>query len=231
MSDTVLLAAWKKYLAANRKLQQFGQGDDDSTFNGATACTHTCLQILIKAHTGTRYSIDQISRIAGYPMNIQYNPSRRGLTLAETQRVVSHFGLPYRLKTNATWSDVIDGMKRGPVMGGILYGYWPEDRGYVYNGRTADGRPGGFAIKNGKTQLTGAETIFHAILFVSRKRVRGVWRVIAREPNHGSAARPERPDWDTVRSSYAHRAFNQYGYTGRALFAWLPTRTFKPKGY
>lgn len=230
MADTVLIGAWKRFSSANRRLQQFGQGSDTSTFNGATGCTHTVLQRLIKAKTGANVTHDQISKIAGYPYPVD-NKGRRGMTTSEMQRVVNHYNLPIKLKMGATWLDIIEGLKRGPVVIGILYGYWPEQKGSTYYGSKADGKPGGFAYRHGKTQLTGAEGVFHAILLFGRKKVRGTWRVLGNEPNHGSPNRPEKPDWDAVKSSYAHRAYDQYASTGRTRFAWLPTTTFKPKGY
>ena len=229
MADTALLAAWKRFSTNNRNLQQFGQSDDESTFNGATGCTHTVLQRLVKAKTGVYYSHDRISSIAGYPTAAN-NPGRRGMYPSEVQRVVNHFGLPYRYKSNPTWTEIVDGMKRGPVLVGIIYGYWPEWVGYKYGGTKADGKPGGYAYRNGKTQLTGFEKGRHAVLFLGRKTVDGVWRIIANEPNHGSSSRPEKPDWDVVRSAYARRAWEQFSTSG-TRFAWLPTTTFKPKGY
>jgi hypothetical protein len=230
MADSVLIKAWKRFSEANRRFAQFGQTDDESTWNGATGCTHSVLQRLIKAWTGKTLSHDEISKIAGYPWPTQ-NPNRRGMYPSEMQRVIDHFGIPMRYKAGASWDDIVDGLRRGPVVTGILYGYWPEMKGARYAGKVADGRPGGYAFINGKTQLAGAETIFHAVLFFGRKRVRGIWRILGNEPNHGSAARPERPVWDAVRSSHARRAFDMYGYTGRTHFAWLPTAYFKPKGY
>ena len=230
MADSILISAWKRFSAANRKFQQFGQGDDESTYNGKTGCTHTCIQRLIKAWNGKTLSHDEISKIAGYPWPAN-NPKMRGLYPSEMQKVIDHFDIPVKLKAGASWSDVIEGLKKGPVVIGVKYGYWPEDRGYKYGGQVADGKPGGYAYRNGKTQLSGAEHIYHAVLLFGRKRVRRVWRILANEPNHGSPSRPEKPDWDAVKSSYAHRAFNQYSAEGRISLVWLPTKYFKPKGY
>lgn len=235
------LERWLAFSRANAKLQQFGQAGDVSTFNGATGCTHTVLQRLIKAKTGVYYTHDQISKIATYPWPAQ-NGKRRGMYSGgsddEVGRVMRHFGLPYYLKWNASWAEVQKYTRdRGPVLIGIRYGYWPEKVGYVYQGRKADGKPGGYAIRNGKTQLAGAELIYHATLFLgnSTDSAGGV-RAYANEPNHGSASRPEKPDYDIVNNAYAQRAYEKYGANisgsgTRSLMAWLPTAPFSPKGY
>lgn len=234
MTLPTTLNKWIDFSAHNPTLQQFGQHDDESTFNGATGCTHTVLQRLIKAKTGVYYTHDQISTIAGYPWPA-HNPGKRGLysggSKDEVGRVVAHFGLPYELKIGLTWGELIPYFARGPVIMGVLYGYWPEDKGYHYGSVVADGRPGGFAYRNGKTQLYGAESIYHAVLVIGRATYLSHLSIFANEPNHGSATRPEHPDYDRVLSSYAHRAYDQYRHLGRKNFAWVPTRAFTPKGY
>lgn len=234
MTTGVLLGAWLEFSRDHPELQQFHQSDDESTFNGATGCTHTILQRLIRAKTGRTYSHDEISRIATYPWPAN-NPRMRGMYSGgsdnEVGRVIAYFGLPYRIVSNLSFAKCADACALGPVMLGIRYGYWPEDRGYVYNGRRADGKPGGFAVRNGKTQLSGAETIYHATLWLGTKNVNGVYTAYANEPNHGSPSRPERPDYDTITGSQLRRAYEQYGSTGRSLLAWVPTKTFRPKGY
>lgn len=233
MADTATLdlRRWMEFSKRWTRLQQFGQSDDESTYNGATGCTHTVLQRLILAKTGHIYSHDEISLIARYPWP-NGNPTMRGLYSGgandEVGRVIAHFKLPYVSKFGWDWGDFCGIIHRGPVIMGIRYGYWPEMRGYVYNGRTADGKPGGFAYRNGKTQLTGAEDIFHAILVIGRRMVPGGKRVYANEPNHGSPARPEKPDYDRVESTYAHRAFDKYSSTGRKSLLWVPTTKFTP---
>lgn len=228
-----VLAKWMAWCKRTdvRKLQQFGQGDDESTFNGATGCTHTVLQRLILAHTGKRVTHDQISLVAQYPWP-NGNPRMRGLYSGgvndEVGRVIRHYNLPYTLKVGLSWADMIYYMKRGPVITGVLYGYWPEKKGYVYKGRTADGKPGGFAYENGKTQLSGAEKVYHAVLFLGRAKPYVHTSIWANEPNHGSPARPEKPAFDKVNSGYAHRAWDMYRYAGRKNFAWVPTKTVVP---
>lgn len=229
-----LLQAWINFSAANTNLQQFGQSDDESTWNGRTGCTHTVLQRLVKAKTGQYYSHDRISQVATYPWPAQ-NPRMRGMFSGggddEVGNVMHHFGLPYVLKLDWTWAQVISATMKGPVLYGIRYGYWPEDVGYRYGGHVADGKPGGFAFRNGKSQLYGFEKGYHATLLLGQRLIRGGYRAYGNEPNHGSKTRPERPDYDSVPAKYAARAYQQYASEGRRLFAWIPTQTFRPKGY
>lgn len=226
--------AWLNFSKANTYLQQFGQSDDESTFNGSTACTHAVLQRLVKAKTGKFYSQDQISTIATYPWPI-HNDGMRGMFSGgsdnEVGRVMAHFDLPYVLIHDLSFDEVGRTLAHGPAIVGVRYGYWPEQIGYRYGRLEADGKPGGFAFRNGKTQLAGAERVEHAVLLLSAKTVKGTLRINANEPNHGSASRPERPDYDAIRFSHAERAYRQYESDGRHNFAWVATRTFRPKGF
>jgi hypothetical protein len=226
-------------LYAARRLQQFGQEDCGSTWLGKTGCTHTVLQRLIYAQTGRLYTHDEISQIATYPWpsnNLRMRGMYSGGSDDEVGRVVARFGLPYRLTTRLTFRTVREYTKRGPVMLAVRYGYWPERKGYNYMGRTADGRPNGFALRYGKTQLSGAEGIFHMVLFlgVGTRRADGIYPAYANEPNHGSASRPERPDYDIVSLGQLKEAYDSvrlgYGGTsGRITLAWVPTRINRPR--
>ncbi len=235
MAQGALLDDWNGFFRDN-PLQQFGQSDDESTYNGATGCTHTLLQLLIKAKTGQLYSHDEISKIATYPWPVN-NPNRRGMYSGgndnEVGRVLTKFGIPMQIIFGANWRDLIDiWSPRGPVMMGIVYGYWPEWRGYHYAGRVADGKPNGFAVHNGKTQLSGAEHIFHATFFIGHRYdpKREVTLAYAKEPNHGSPSRPEKPGYDIIKATQMRTAYQSYSRTGRRSLAWTPTRTWAPRG-
>jgi hypothetical protein len=226
-----LLDAWLAFSRSNIALQQFGQSDDESTFNGATGCTHTILQRLIKAKTGAAPSHDVISQIAGYPWP-SGNPGMRGLFsgnsgTSEVERVIARYALPYKVVFGWSWAGIVSASSMGPVMIGVRYGYWPEWRGYSYHGTLADGKPNGYAARHGKTQLTGFETGFHAALYLGN-----VGSVsYGNEPNHGSTARPEKPDYDVLTIDQGRRAYDAYSSSGRSPLAWVPTRAFRPKGY
>ena len=239
---------WEAFMAAH-PFQQFGQTGDVSTFNGATGCTHTDLQKLILALTGRMYSHDEISQVAGYPWPAN-NPTRRGLRFAnnstnEVMRVVRKFGLPYEPYfydgplNAAVWARVGQAASVGPVMLAEKYSHHPERRGYRYNGTPADGKPNGYALLNGKTQLTGAEDIAHAVLLVAywQSSTQG-WIDDVFDPNHGSPARPEKPPYDRVTSKQVQVMVNSIrllsvetatGIKPRSLAFLIPTRTFTPR--
>lgn len=228
--------AWENLRRAH-PIQQFGQSGDSSTYNGACACTHCILQTLVLAKTGHLYSQDEISKIAGYPWPV-HNPRRRGmLWYSEIMRVVKHFGLPYApwavdsALTTAIWTKFKGYLQDGPVMVAMRYSHYPENRYAVYNGIHADGRPNGYAISNGKTQLTGAETMGHAILFMAYydDLQRGRWIVDSFDPNHGSPARPEKPPFDRITTKQAQVIINSNRLRGLPLMFLVPTKPFVPR--
>jgi hypothetical protein len=233
-----VLDRWLDFCAQNDDLQQFGQPGHttDSTYHGHTGCTHTILQRLIKAYTGDDVTHDQISVAAGYPWP-SGNPEQRGLFYnfngtSEIDRVFRKWKLPYKIVGGLSFDEVHEIVERAPVMLGIQYLWWPENRGTVYNGQRADGKPGGFAYHGGKTQLTGF-TGRHAVLYiggrvvmVGKKKQR---RMYANDPNHGSASRPEKPNYDAIAPIGLQRAYEKYGATGLKLVAWVPTKSYLPK--
>lgn len=229
-----LLEAWLEFSRHNAAFQQFGQGNDSSTFNGATGCTHTILQRLIKAKHGSAPTHNVISDVAGYPPPNQ-NPRRRGLNAAEVARVIRHYDVPYRVVAGQTFDDLKRHRDRGPIALAVMYGWWPEWEGFVYAGRKADGKPNGFCIEHGKTQLAGF-TGRHMTLWLGSRTVvvggKRRFRSYCNEPNHASPARPERPAYDVMRTRRLRHAYDSYAdANGGARYAWIPTEHFRPKGY
>jgi hypothetical protein len=230
---------WEHLLRAH-PFQQFGQTDDESTFNGATACTHTDLQKLVLAKTGRMYSQDEISAIAGYPPASR-NPGRRGLRwYTEIMAVVRHFGLPYEPYVYAgplntpVWTQIKVYLSRGPVMMAMRYSHYPERRGAIYNGVHADGKPNGYAISNGKTQLVGAESMGHAVMAIAYHDTGSGWVFDSFDPNHGSPARPEHPPFDRITPKQQQAVINSNrlrfaGDTRLPLQLLVPTHTFTPR--
>ena len=56
--ETRALRLFRELLSARRDLQQFGQANSGSTWNGATACTHVILQVLALLYLKRFYTID-----------------------------------------------------------------------------------------------------------------------------------------------------------------------------
>lgn len=217
------------FFEANRAWQQFGQANDEWVDNGATACTHTCWQKLIRLWLGRSYSLNRINELAGMPRNAKAaDGAPRGMRIAESQTLVRRVGLPYVLRLAPTVAQIREWAKRGPVLYGVRYGSEPDQRGYVYKGIKADGRPNGFARLNGRTQLTGAENIRHAVLFVAERVVKSATgatlrsEVLRFDPNHGSPSRPERPPYDIITIAQVAREYGDYSAT---RFAFVPIRS------
>lgn len=226
-----ILDSWLRFAAAHPQYQQFGQSGDVSTFNGGTGCTHTCFQRLIHGITGKSVTQDQISRVCHYPWP-RYNRARRGMrSPIEGMAVVRYYKLPYRFISHPTWAQITAGMNLGPVLIGVKYDWWPEWRGCRYNGYKADGRPGGFALKNGKTQLVGFYG-GHAVLALGYNKTTAGYRAYVNEPNHGSPSRPERPAYDVVTTAQLKTAMAKIATLRNGHpFAYVPIRAVKAKGY
>lgn len=199
--------------------QQFGQTNDARTKNGATGCTDTCLQYLLLLWGKGMHSHDVIRAAAGIGTALN-----RGLRPNEVQRVCDHFGLPYQVRTNVSWADLLTYTKRGPVGIGHAYQYWPEQKGKVYAGNRATGRLNGYAqplSKPGATQIGGHFSHFGILFGVS-----SAGNVFAWEPDHGSPARPERPAFEYMENHQAHVVYNSYQTAfGRGRYALVPTRS------
>lgn len=212
--------------------QQFGQPADDWVWDGKTGCTHTCWQKLLKLWKGRVVSLNQVNALAGMPHNaVTITPTGqrvpRGMRIAESKTLVAATGLPYVYRENPTMAQIRDWAKRAPVLYGARYGSMPDKRGYVYKGVTADGKPNGFARLNGRTQLTGAEEIRHAVLLCCERAVRSSTGALLRveslrfDPNHGSSSRPERPPYDIISPAQLAKEYADYSAT---RFAFVPTR-------
>lgn len=195
--------------------QQFGGTDDESTYNGATGCTHEVLRFLIWLKSGRWVSHDQISKAAGYPWP-SHNPDRRGLRVGEVQAVINHYGLDYKVVYGWSAPQVARASRLGPVGFAHIYGWWPERRGYTYRGVTADGHPNGYAqvtaySRGGRTQLTGFNLGRHmGMLFGYASDPDGPDAYYCWEPNHGSPARPERPPYDRMTSGQFYRVYDSW---------------------
>lgn len=216
-------------------IQQFGQANDYYTFGGATGCTQTSLQFLIYLWKGTKVSQDAISRVAKYPLPGS-NPNRRGLRPTEVMRVVTHYGLPYKVAYGMAALDVAHESKEAPVGFGHVYGWWPEWKGFHYAGTTSDGKPNGYATptgKAGRTQLKGFNNGAHfGVLLGYAPDPDAPDVYYAWEPNHASASRPEKPPYDRMTYDQFVDVYESYKKVlGRTLYALVPTKTLPADGY
>lgn len=212
-----------------RRVQQFGQPNDRSVRNGALGCTHTVLQYLAYLWLGRWYTLDQVSALAGYPAGVN-----RGLRPTEVQRFCTKVGLPYVVRLNLPWTEVLRiANTRGPVGFGHSYSRWPEQYGAVYLGVRADGRPNGYASprgRPGRTQLTGFlppnDAHFGVVFGWDPTRGASTARVVGWEPNHGSPARPELPAYEAMTTAQFEVVYESYQrILGRTPYALIPTRS------
>jgi hypothetical protein len=212
----VYSARLKREIVARRARpsQQFGQKDDETTFNGATGCTHTVLQWMIWRTKGKWVTHDVISHYATYPV-AQFNPKRRGMRPSEVQRVIDHYGLPYKIVHGWSVLSIAKASKLGLVGFGHLYPWWPEWRGFRYGNVKADGKPNGYATptgKAGRTQLSGFYGR-HFGMLLGYATQDGPDLYYAWEPNHGSAVRPEKPPYDRMSYVQFERLVKSFGTT------------------
>ncbi len=207
----------------NPWLQQFGQTDDTSTMNGALGCTHTILQFLMMLWFGHRMTHDEISHLADYPWPAQ-NPTRRGLRNTEAETFCEAVGLPYKWVYALTPSLILRATLKAPVLVGVRYKDWPAAK--------SQGVPPRNGWRNGNASRYGADQPFgfdggHAVAALGYQTVAGAVVVYGKEPNHGSPARPKRPDYDTFTAAQFYRAARSWKslYPTGATYALVPTRT------
>lgn len=212
-------------------VQQFGQSNDYSAFDGATACTHVVWQKIIWIWRGQKYSIDQISRFAGYYRERNSLGQPRGMAVGESVRLIAALNLPYVFKSTLNFDEIWARIQRAPVPYATRYGSQPDWRGYVYNGMKADGKPGGFAWRAGRTQLTGFENGAHMVLGATTRKLLDSsgkpirTELIRHDPNHGSASRPERPPYDLISRAQGEREYNAHAdLPNRGWIAFVPTK-------
>jgi hypothetical protein len=215
----------REFLENHRGLQQFGQRDDDEVWDGRTACTHTCWQIITLLWTGTRLTLNQINRRAGMPKNARGSTGApRGMRIEDQLEFVKRMNLPYVYKAGLAMSDILDLSRRGPIVYGTRYGSQPDWKGK----RGADGRPNGYALRYGRTQFIGADDVRHAVVLglvrdvTTAAGVRLRREVLRRDPNHGSPARPERPPYDIITPRQARREYEDIESVGGTRFAFVP---------
>lgn len=205
-------------------VQQFGQSDDVSTFQGKTGCTHTILQSLIHLWRGVRVSQDEISRIARYPWP-NANPRMRGLTPAEVVRVFDSYRLPYVVASGASIEVVLRASNKAPVLYGVRYGDYPHAKGLA--------EPNVFrsiaAIEHGATQRSGFDGAHACELLGYEHHATSSphYDAFSHEPNHnsGRTESPRRPAFDVITTVQLRKAFEAITTAGWAnTYAFLPTR-------
>lgn len=194
------------------QLQQFGQRDDDEVHDGKTACTHTVCQFLSLAWNGTIPSLNEVNRMAGMkpnPRNDKGEP--RGMVRSEFERFIKAARIPMEVRLGLPFSALMKAADDGPVFYAMRYGSAPKKTKKHPNGTTQTGK---------KTS-----NMRHAVVMLGHLKNGNGVEVYRKEPNHGSAARPERPPYDTISDRQARIEYEDYKTKlGNTLYAALPTR-------
>lgn len=166
---------------------QFGQSNDSLSNNGATGCTDTVLQFILKLVKNGWQTHNQIRQKVGHR-----NPLT-GLNSSEVGAWFRAMGLPYTVKFNLTVDQMLAlSRSRGPVFIAEMYSAHPHWHGY----RGATGRPNGYAHPSGaagRNQFTWGGR--HAILLLGYTSSSAVYVM---EPNHNSPARPQKVAYDVI---------------------------------
>lgn len=210
---------------AGWNVQQFGQPSDASTNYGATGCTDTCLQWMVYVWKGYKVTQDRIRYVARANKSVPI-PRTRGLYPSEVQRVLNYY-LPgkYVVVLGESAQTIRKAAKRAPVLFGHHYYYWPDWYKYRLGGTASDGRPNGYASPRGaagKTQSTWSGAHAGVLLGTAEGTDGDSDLVYAFEPNHGSAARPEKPAYDVMTEAQFDAVYESYRLLGRDLYAVIP---------
>lgn len=182
---------------------QFGQGS--APCSGSSACTDTCIQMIVEYYKDEHYDLNTIRRVSQRRTGFDERPCT-GLNYVEVLNGLAYFGIHhYEVKFGADSMKVYNKVEIGPVIVGVHYGSYPYRNG-KYNTAEISGKT--------DTAFRGS----HAILAVGR-RVHDApkdWHrdIYIRDPDHNSPSRPETPKYDRIRRMQLERAMqNLIPYT------------------
>ena len=203
-----------------RRNYQFGQNPATVSLatdrvSGDVACADTSIQLAVQIVKKRFYSINYVRRKSGNRYHVPMNVGNAVLALRR-------MGLPYERRSNLSVPDLMRiSLHRGPVL--VAEDYWahPQWKGYKYLGHTQNGyskTPSGKTVqvgfahplqRSGQTQHTfkGGHMV---LLATAIERRGGKWIGFVRDPNHHSAARPERPAWDEVTAAQLRRMIRSF---------------------
>lgn len=176
---------------------QFGQ---PGPCGGSSACTDTCIQMIVEYYKDKTYSLPTIRRLAQTGTNFNEGPCT-GINSVEVLNALNRLGIHhYRVATGVDHTFVSKKIDIGPVLVGVHYGSYPTKAHKCYKRGIHN------AEISGKTDcgFNGA----HAVLAVGKwvhRTSSGKYRhtdVYTRDPDHHSATRPEKPIYDKFPLGY-----------------------------
>lgn len=168
---------------------QFGQAG--APCGGKSCCTDTCIQMIVEYYKEVHYSLSEIRRRAQASTSFNEDPCT-GINHIEVVNALKSFDLGnYRAAFGVDASDVWNYVQYGPVLVGVHYGSYPN-----WNNRCTNPH----AEVAGRTDCTFKGS--HAILAIGRRyhTIGGTTHkdFFMRDPDHNSAARPEKPAFDRI---------------------------------
>lgn len=219
-------------------LGQWNQPDSDTVLYGghSTGCGHVEWQRVVRLWTGKPVTVNEISAAAGYTR--QQLEAGEGLTALQERRIIAHYRLPYTgPQYHGYYHGITDAVRRlGPVLLSVGYAWYPQwaaignPRPPHYSGGLPNGRPNGFAIAGGRTDLGFRDG--HKVTVIGAR-----WRPDFRQyryrltdPDHGSRARPEIPPFDIIREGQFALLVNSGKAQFGAVVAYLPDRPWEGIG-
>ncbi len=196
-----------------RRLQQHRQADDDLVHDGTTACTHVICQYLALVWHDKFFTLNEVNEMAEMPPNATNQDGRpRGMLAPELKAFFKNADIPMVVRYDRPFEDLLKTSKRGPVFYAIRYGSAPR----LKDTPTENGFARPFPpLRRGATQVGSASTRHAAVMlgFLERHDADGnvtATNVYRKEPNHGSASRPERPPFDVIFGHQARREYEDY---------------------
>ncbi len=214
MSEKPRLDSNIRVARRNRKrTQQHGQDHDDLVWNGSTACTHAICQYLNLVWNDEFLTLNQVNEKAGMPPNAKDEHGKpRGMRPDELATFFKNTNIPMAIHYGKRFEKLLTASERGPVFYAIRYGSAPRRKGSPSENGFARPVP---PLRRGATQV-GADKVRHAVVmlgFLERRDAQGTVtavNVYRKEPNHGSASRPERPPFDIISGGQARREYEDY---------------------
>jgi len=202
---------------------------------GDVACADTSIQLVLRILRGKWHSVNFIRKKSGNAPDVP-------MLVVNAERALRAFGLDYRIRSDLTTRELmVIARTRGPVL--IAEDYWahPQWKGYDYFGirmtgtamnsrgrrtRVGFADPEGRAGRNQPTFTGGHMVLLASSIPVKRGRSKRYNSNdgFIRDPNHGTAARPERPAWDRVTQRQLGRMLRSFN-SGRNIVAIVPMRS------
>ena len=214
MSSKPIVDRLRALAESKPNLQQFGQRDCDDVHDGRTACTHTVCQFLAFAWKGYIPTINDVNDLARMPRNPMVGDRERGMRPEEFQTFLKNAKIPMKIVRGKPFTEILAASNHGPVFYGMRYGSAPRRTKSQPNGATQSGIP----------ETPHAVVMLGFLDLPAGGGLPARREVYRKEPNHGSASRPEKPPYDTISDRQARVEYEDYRKFRVSLYAAVPTQ-------